>query len=132
MAGRSMLIWKIAATALVLCVFTIALKKEQPAFAFLASACGALLLLAFAADQLLPLVQWLDRLAEYGFSAGAGCLLRVLGIGIVSQLAADLCREAGLAAAASTVDLCGRLLALVQAAPLLQTLLDAFSGFLRG
>ena len=59
------------------------------------------------------------------------CPLRVLGIALVAQFAADLCREAGLGAAASAVDLCGRLLALAQAAPLLQTLLDAFSGFLQ-
>ena len=123
-----MLILKAAALALVLCVLTLALKKDQPSFAFLASACGAVLLLTFAAEQLLPLVQWLNALAGYGLAAA---LLRVLGIALVAQFAADLCREAGLGAAASAVDLCGRLLALAQAAPLLQTLLDAFSGFLQ-
>lgn len=116
--------------ALVLCVLTLTLKKDQPAFAFLASVCGTVLLLSFAAEHLLPLVQWLDKLSGYGFSAGAGCLLQVLGIGILTQFATDLCKESGLSAAASAVDLCGRMLALIQAAPLLQTLLDAFSGFL--
>lgn len=125
-----MLIWKIAAMALVLCVLTLTLKKDQPAFAFLASVCGTVLLLSFAAEHLLPLVQWLDKLSGYGFSAGAGRLLQVLGIGILTQFATDLCKESGLSAAASAVDLCGRMLALIQAAPLLQTLLDAFSGFL--
>lgn len=126
-----MLIWKIAAMALVLCTLTLTLKKDQPAFAFLASACGAVILLSFAAERMQPLVQWLDNLSEYGFSAGAGCLLRVLGIGLVTQFAVDLCKESGLSAAASAVDLCGRMLALIQAAPLLQPLLDAFSGFLQ-
>lgn len=126
-----MLILKAAALALVLCVLTLALKKDQPSFAFLASACGAVLLLTFAAEQLLPLVQWLNALAGYGLAVHAAALLRVLGIALVAQFAADLCREAGLGAAASAVDLCGRLLALAQAAPLLQTLLDAFSGFLQ-
>ena len=55
----------------------------------------------------------------------------VLGIALVAQFAADLCREAGLAAAASAVDLCGRALALLQALPLLQQLLDAFAGYLQ-
>ena len=53
------------------------------------------------------------------------------GIALVAQFAADLCREAGLAAAASAVDLCGRALALLQALPLLQQLLDAFAGYLQ-
>ena len=126
-----MLIWKIAAVALVLCVFSLMLKKDQPAFAFLASACGAALLLAEAAEQMLPLLRWLDKLGDNGLGAGAGCLLRVLGVAVVTQFATDICRESGLSAAATAVDLCGRMLALVQASPLLQTLLDAFSGFLR-
>ena len=126
-----MLILKAAALALVLCVFTLALKKDQPSFAFLASACGAVCLLAFAAERLLPLVEWLHTLAGYGLAASASALLQVLGIALIAQFAADLCREAGLSAAASAVDLCGRMLALIQAAPMLQTLLDAFSGFLQ-
>lgn len=125
-----MLMLKAAALALVICVLTLVLKKEQPGFAFLASACGAAMLLAFSAGRLLPLADWLRALAGYGLAGDAAVLLQVLGIALVAQFAADLCREAGLAAAASAVDLCGRLLALVQAAPMLQTLLDAFSGFL--
>ena len=126
-----MLILKAAALALILCVFTLVLKKDQPAFAFLASTCGVVCLLAFSAGQLIPLIQWLRALSRYGVGGSAATLLQILGIALVAQFSADLCREAGLGAAASALDLGGRLLALVQAAPMLQTLLDAFSGFLR-
>lgn len=58
-------------------------------------------------------------------------LLRVLGIALVAQFAADTCKEAGLSAAATAVELCGRVLALLQALPLLQSLLGSFADYLQ-
>ena len=51
-------------------------------------------------------------------------------IGHLAQLAADLCREAGLAAAAFCMEFVGRILAMLQALPLLQSLLASFLSFL--
>lgn len=127
-----MLIWKAAALALVTCVIALVLKKDQPAYAFLASAAGAICLLVLAAQRLTPLLEWIHTLSEYGIAGSSACLLQVLGIALIGQFASDLCREAGLSAAASAVDLCGRLLALLQAVPMLQSLLASFSGFLQG
>ena len=59
-----------------------------------------------------------------------GILLQVLAIAFVAQLAADLCREAGLAAAAFCMEFVGRILAMLQALPLLQSLLASFLSFL--
>ncbi len=97
-----MLILKAAALAIVVCVLVLCLKKDQPGFAFLLSLCGAAGLLWFAVQQLRP----------------------------VAQLAADLCREAGLAAAAFCMEFVGRILAMMQALPLLQSLLASFLSFL--
>ena len=55
----------------------------------------------------------------------------LMGIALVAQLAGDLCREAGMSAAATAAELCGRLLALLQALPLLQKLLSAYAGYLQ-
>ena len=103
-----MLILKAAALAIVVCVLVLCLKKDQPGFAFLLSLCGAAGLLWFAVQQLRPL----------------------LAIAFVAQLAADLCREAGLAAAAFCMEFVGRILAMLQALPLLQSLLASFLSFL--
>ena len=101
-----MLILKAAALAIVVCVLVLCLKKDQPGFAFLLSLCGAAGLLWFAVQQLRPLLARLQ------------------------QLAADLCREAGLAAAAFCMEFVGRILAMLQALPLLQSLLASFLSFL--
>lgn len=126
-----MLILRVAALALAGGVLSLALKKEQPAFAFLLSTGVAALLLAALAGELEPLLDFVRTLAAYGQSASTACLLRVLGIALVAQFAADTCRDAGMAAAASSVELCGRVLAMVQALPLLQTLIDALLSFLQ-
>lgn len=126
-----MLLFKLAAVAFVAAVLHLTLKKEQPAYAFLISACAALLLLLGVAEQLSPVLQWLESLNAVLPGQGIGCLLRVLGIALVAQLSGDICREAGLLAAATTCELGGRLLALLQALPLLQQLLESYAGYLQ-
>ena len=119
-----MLILKAAALAIVVCVLVLCLKKDQPGFAFLLSLCGAAGLLWFAVQQLRPL------LARLAGGDSFSILLQVLAIAFVAQLAADLCREAGLAAAAFCMEFVGRILAMLQALPLLQSLLASFLSFL--
>lgn len=126
-----MLLFKLAAVAFVAAILSLALKKEQPAYAFLVSVCAAAGLLAAVTQQIEPVLSWLNTLDEILPGQGIGCLLRVLGIVITAQLAADICREAGMAAAATAAELCGRILALLQALPLLQELLDSYAGYLQ-
>ena len=115
-----MLVLKIAALALVAGLLVLTLKKDQPAFAFLVS--------AGSAGAVLDLVETLSR---YAGGQSAGCILRVLGIALIAQFAADLCRESGLAAAANAAELGGRALALLQALPLFQSLVDSLLHFLQ-
>ena len=112
-----MLILKAAALAIVVCVLVLCLKKDQPGFAFLLSLCGAAL-------------ARLQQLAGQAGGDSFSILLQVLAIAFVAQLAADLCREAGLAAAAFCMEFVGRILAMLQALPLLQSLLASFLSFL--
>ena len=117
---------RIAALVLVGGVLSLTLRRDQPAFAFLLSVCGAAMVLAVMAGQLGPLLGFVQSLSAYAPGQNVSCLLQVLGIALTAQFAADTCRDAGMAAAASAVELCGRVLALLEALPLLQTLIDAF------
>lgn len=126
-----MLLFKLAAATFVTAVLSLTLKKEQPAYAFLVSICAAAGLLAVVTQQIEPVVEWLRTLDGIFPGEGIGCLMRVLGIALVAQLAGDICRESGMAAAATATELCGRVLALLQALPLLQQLLDSCAGYLQ-
>lgn len=125
-----MLILKAAALAIVVCVLVLCLKKDQPGFAFLLSLCGAAGLLWFAVQQLRPLLAWLQQLAGQAGGDSFSILLQVLAIAFVAQLAADLAAKPGLAAAAFCMEFVGRILAMLQALPLLQSLLASFLSFL--
>lgn len=129
-----MLIIKIAALVLAGGLLVLALKKEQPAFSFLVSVGGAGAVVALTFRQMAPLLDLIQTLAGYVPLSGGqsfGCVLQVLGIALVAQLAADFCREAGMSAAAGMVELCGRILAMLQALPLLQSLVGSLSSFLQ-
>lgn len=51
-------------------------------------------------------------------------LVKVLGISIVTKLATDICREAGVLAVASCIELLGGCIAIVLAFPLMMSLLS--------
>lgn len=128
-----MLIIKIAALVLAGGLLVLTLKKEQPAFAFLLSVCGAGAVLVLAFRQIEPLLAFIETLTAYTVLSDGqnfGCVLQVLGIALVAQFAADLCRESGMNAAASAVELSGRMLAMLQALPLLQSLVGSLFYFL--
>ncbi len=124
-------ILRIAAAALAGGALCLLLKREQPVFAFLLSACGAIALFVAVAARLEPLLDFFRLLSGYGQGQAVSCLIQVVGIALAAQFAADTCRDAGMQAAATGVELGGRALALVQALPLLQTLADTFLSFLQ-
>ena len=125
-----MIMAKIAVLCFMAGALSLTLKKDQPTFAFLVSTAGALILLLSAAEQLRPVLAFLNTLKNYASSQSFDCLLRVLVIALCAQLASDFCKDAGMAAAAGAAELCGRLLALLEALPLLQGLVDSFLSFL--
>jgi len=57
-------------------------------------------------------------------------VLKTVGIGILTRLASDICKDAGQSAIASTVELAGTVAALYIALPLMQTVFQMIGGLL--
>ena len=57
-------------------------------------------------------------------------VLKCVGIGVVTKIAADLCRDAGQSAAGGAVELVGAMSAVYVALPLLRTLLETLESLL--
>ena len=73
-----------------------------------------------------PLVRYLEELLEvHGLSDYATILLKALGIAVLTQSCADICRECGETSAASGVELAGRVELLLLALPLMGEVLEA-------
>ena len=76
--------------------------------------------------MLRPLMELLTRAAEMGGVSPAVLLpvIKSVGIGICSRVAADLCKDSGQGAMAQCVELAGTVCALYTALPLMESLLD--------
>ena len=118
---------KIAAVCLPAALFAGVLKRDSPAMALLialAAACVALFSALGAAGELLGFVR---EVAETSGVSGAAltALVKALGLAVASRLTADICRDAGMGAAASGVELAGSAAVLWAALPVMRGVFEA-------
>ena len=123
-------ILQIAGLSLILCCLTLLLKKENGAFSFLVLL-GGVLTLSFMIFPLLgPVLDWGGEMGESVAGGALGYLFKALGIALITQLAQELCKDAGAGALASMVELGGRALILMAVFPMLQNVLSQVEGLL--
>ncbi len=112
-----------------LCVL---IKKYSPEHSFLVSCavvCTALIYLVPRAGTLLKEIGGAVGGLELG--GDFACIVKVAGIGIVTQLAGDICRDAGQSSVAGAIELCGRLGALAAVFPMFLRLLKTVTDLMR-
>ena len=78
-----------------------------------------------------PLLAWLVELGEaWGMGESAKLLLKGLGIAVLTQLCADLCRQTGEGSIATAVEMAGRAELLLLCLPLLRDLVGLAASLL--
>jgi stage III sporulation protein AD len=119
------LIVKAAAIGIVASGVGLAVKKFNPENSLLLSVCAAVLILLAALEVFSSLLDFVKQLIEdAGISSALFVpVIKTVGIGITGRIAADVCKEAGQAAAASSVELTASVAALYAALPLLKSLM---------
>ena len=107
-------------------VMALLLKRSAPELGFALSAAVCLLAAALAAQTMAGLTDLLSVLREETALSPAVVtpVFKCVGIGIVTRLSAELCRDAGEAALGSVVETAGAVCALLVALPLLRTVLE--------
>lgn len=115
-----------AALGLVGAVLALLLKKSAPELALALSLAICVVAAGLAVELFTDLREVIDLAREQtGLSpAIVSPVIKCVGIGVVTRLAADLCKDAGQGAIASAVELCGAGCAIVTALPLLRSLLQ--------
>lgn len=126
------LLIKAAVTVIVGALMSLLLRRSAPELGLAVSISVSLLAAAFAMELVSGLSEILSLVREEtGLSpAVVGPVMKCVGVGIVTRLSADICRDAGQSAAASAVELCGTACALVTALPLIRALLKMISEML--
>ncbi len=118
--------WKAAAGILVALVLSLALGKLQGDLALLLTMAACCMAAGTALSFLKPVLSFLYRLEELGnLQSGAlGILLKILGVGLVSELAAMICQDGGNSSLARGIQLLGSALILQLSLPVFETLLE--------
>ena len=119
---------KAAALALVACVSTLAMKKYAPEHALLLGVCTAGAICALA----LPVLGRVREIAAAAELSGAVLtpVAKCVGLGLLTRLCADFCRDGGSSTTATAVELVGCVCALLAASPLMLMLLELIGGWI--
>lgn len=120
---------KAAAIGIAGAVIALLLKRSAPELGLVVTVAVSVLCAGLAMELVSGLSDILSLVEEQtGLSpAVISPVLKCVGIGVVTRLSADMCRDAGQGAVASAVELCGAACALVTALPLIRSLLQMIS-----
>lgn len=126
----------VTAVGLLLCggLLSAVLRTQRPELAVCLSLLAGALVVGILLRQLSPLVAALRRMTALGGVGenDLGVVLRGAGVCLVTQLAADTCRDAGDTALAGKAELTGRILLLLLAVPLYERILTLIVGVVSG
>ena len=117
--------YRLSAIALIAAIMTLVIKKHSPELSLVLTLCacavGAGIVLAYL-EPLLSLAASLAERAELEDKLTAP-LWKCLGLGLLTEISASICADAGQSALARLTELGGGLLCLVVSLPLLQAVL---------
>lgn len=102
------------------------IRPLKPEYGMFLSLGAMLLLIGAAVTQLDSILNLIRELMEYTGLDGVyfKILLKIMGLAWISQLASDICKEAGCAAISRQIDIYGKLLILSVSLPVVTALID--------
>lgn len=120
------LFWKAIAVSLLTVILGAVMGKKDKDISVLLSIAGCVLIAGFTAVYLSPVVRFLGELESMGNlrSDLLGILLKAVGIGLISEIAAVVCSDSGNAGLGKMIQLIGSVVILWLSIPVFQALLD--------
>ena len=123
---------KVIGIALVTTFAVMVLKPTKPELAAIVSVAGGVIVLLMFVDSLGQVIQGFSSIVNKSgirsevFSA----LLKIIGIGYLTEFAAGICADAGNGSMAQKVNLAGKVVILVLALPIIDNLIQIIVGIL--
>ena len=108
------------------------IKKNSPELGLVLALSIALLVVGLGMELISTILDFVEVLQDAAGLSPAllAPVVKTVGIGIITRIAADICKDAGQGAIASTVELAGTVAALYIALPLMQTVFRMIGGLL--
>ena len=125
-------IFKILAIAVLTCVASLIVKQVKPDFANLVSLAGGVVILLLLINYILNILDvFRDLIDKANLSPTLfSSILKIIGIGYLTEFTANLCQDTGNSSLASKVGLAGKIIILFLALPIITNLLDVIMGIL--
>ena len=128
------LFMKAAGAALIASILGLFLSKQAKDMQILLVIAGCCMVAGIAATYLRPVLELLEELQALGNlnPEMIGILIKAAGIGLVSELACMICKDAGNGSLGKTVQIMGSAVVLYLAIPVFRGLLELVQGILEG
>ena len=125
-------IFKIIGLALIITVAVIVVKQTKPELAMLVGVAGSVLLFFYIIDLLEQVFGIFSYVLESTNldSELFIILLKIVGVGYLTEFSANICADSGNSAIASKILLAGKLVIFVLAIPIIKTLIDIIVGIM--
>lgn len=125
---------QIGALAIVAAVLCVLVRTHTGALAVLLSLCASVVILLLSFQFFSPILSVLRQLRELtGLDEAATApMLKVAGIGILTQTAASICEDSGEKTLSRSVEIGGTVLSLYASLPLISAVLDLMKETLGG
>ena len=127
------MIVKLCGVALIGLVATSVMKGLKNEMSGFISAVTGLILLGGSIAMLYPIISYMHEITkETGFSVYIETVIKALGIAVISESAADLCRDAGESAIASKTEFAAKIMIIFLALPVIKNLISLAFGVVEG
>lgn len=125
---------KIVAIAIVCALLCAVLKQYKPEYAIVVQLAASVLILLLVASAMGDLINAIRELIDgSGIDTGyLTLLLKALGVAILTQLAADACRDSGETALSNKVELAGKVTIILLCLPLVKAMIQLSAGLIKG
>ncbi|MDR3318353.1 MAG: stage III sporulation protein AD [Clostridiales bacterium] len=125
-------ILKIIGVGLIAAVSFVALRDAKPEIAFLTAAAGCVIIALMLIDYLVEIIVTLTGIAGKVGLDGAiiSSILKIIGIGYITEFAAVLCEDMGVRSVADKISLGGKIIIMFLSLPIFTALINLITGLL--
>ena len=108
------------------------LKKNAPEISALVSVAAAIAILVLTLDKFLDISGFIAELVETAglTSAIVSPVVKTVGIGLITRISSDICKEAGQSTASTVVETAGSIAAVTVVLPLMKTVFKMISSLI--
>ena len=125
-------LFKILSIALITCITCLIVKPIRPDFAILVSIVGGIIVLFYVITSFSTIFDVFNNIFKIsGVKTSLySVILKIIGIGYLTEFTANLCSDTGNSSLASKVGLAGKIIILFLALPIITNLLEVIMGIL--